>query len=148
MTLVEQIKIDSLSARKAKSELKATLLTTLYSEVVNVGKNNGNRDTTDTEAVAVIKKFLKGVDETLNFLGEKVDPRRDVALVEKAILEAYLPKQMSESELKIVIADLIGVLPEKNPKQMGVLMKQLKERYDGQYDGQLASKMIKEQLSQ
>ena len=148
MTLVEQIKIDSLSARKAKSELKATLLTTLYSEVVNVGKNNGNRDTTDTEAVAVIKKFLKGVDETLNFLGEKVDPRRDVALVEKAILEAYLPKQMSEYELKIVIADLIDTLPEKNPKQMGVLMKQLKERYDGQYDGQLASKMIKEQLSQ
>lgn len=147
MTLVEQIKIDSLSARKAKDGLKATLLTTLYSEAANVGKNNGNRDTTDAEAIAVVKKFLKGVDETLNFLGEKVDPRRDVALVEKAILEAFLPKQMSESELKVAIADLIDALPEKNPKQMGVLMKQLKERYDGQYDGQVAAGLIKQALA-
>ena len=147
MSLVEQIKTDSLNARKAKDGLKATLLTTLYSEVANVGKNNGNRDTTDAEAVAVVKKFLKGVDETLVALKATTDPRLDVALAEKSVLETYLPKQLSEAELKVAIADLIDALPEKNPKQMGVLMKQMKKRYEGQYDGQLASKLIKEALA-
>ncbi len=146
MSLVEKIKTDSLNARKAKDGLKATLLTTLYSEVVNVGKNNGNRDTTDAEAVAVVKKFLKGVDETLTALQGSTDPRRDTAQAEKLVLESYLPTQLSEAELKVAIADLIDALPEKNPKQMGVLMKQMKERYEGQYDGQLASKLIKEAL--
>lgn len=146
MSLVEKIKKDSLEARKAKDGLRATLLTTLYSEVVNVGKNNGNRDTTDAEAVAVVKKFMKGVDETLAALKATTDPRHETALAEKLVLETYLPKQLSEAELKVAIADLIDALPEKNPKQMGVLMKQMKERYEGQYDGQLASKLIKEAL--
>ena len=66
--ILEKIKNASLAARKAKEALAATLLTTLYSEAVNVGKNNGNRDTTDAEAVAVVKKFLKGVDETISYL--------------------------------------------------------------------------------
>ena len=151
MSLVEKIKTDSLEARKAKDSLRATLLTTLYSEVVNVGKNNGNRDTTDAEAIAVVKKFLKGVEETINALKDpmtaELAARYDTAQAEKLVLETYLPKQLSEAELKVAIADLIGALPEKNPKQMGVLMKQMKERYEGQYDGQLASKLIKEALA-
>lgn len=152
MSLVEKIKTDSLEARKAKDGLRATLLTTLYSEVVNVGKNNGNRDTTDAEAVAVVKKFLKGVDETITHLGknemtEATAKAMMVARDERIILDGYMPKQLSEAELKVAIADLIDALPEKNPKQMGVLMKQLKERYEGQYDGQLASKLIKEALA-
>lgn len=147
MSLVEKIKKDSLEARKAKDGLRATLLTTLYSEVVNVGKNNGNRDTTDAEAVAVVKKFMKGADETLSALKATTDPRHETVLAEKLVLETYLPKQLSEGELKIVVAGLVGALAEKGPKQMGVLMKQLKEQFEGQYDGQLASKLIKEALA-
>lgn len=144
--ILEKIKNASLAARKAKEALAATLLTTLYSEAVNVGKNNGNRDTTDAEAVAVVKKFLKGVDETISYL-EKTGGDNATALTtarsEKEILECYLPSQLSELELQKIVGTLATDLPDRGPKQMGVLMKQLKEKYEGQYDGALASKVIK-----
>ena len=68
--LLETINQDRNEARKMKYTATATLLTTLYSEAQMVGKNDGNRETTDAEVVAVIKKFVKNIDETLSNLPE------------------------------------------------------------------------------
>ena len=147
--LLEKIKNDSLEARKAKDTAKASLLTTLYSEAANVGKNNGNRLTTDAETVAVVKKFVKGVDETISALAgvSEASDRYAAAVKEKEILELYLPVQLNELQLQKIVGTMAQALPERNPKQMGVLMKQLKEQYEGQYDGNLASKVIKAVLA-
>ena len=75
MTLIERIKEDNLAARKNRDQVRATLLTTLFSEAVSVGKNAGNRETTDAETLAVIKKFIKGIDDTLSAMKDKTDPR-------------------------------------------------------------------------
>jgi len=148
MNILETIKQESLAARKAKDSLKATLLTTLYSEAANVGKNNGNRETTDAEVVAVVKKFIKGVDETITHLGKSeitdtVAKALMVARDERIILDRFMPAQLTELDLQKIVGTMAQELPERNPKQMGVLMKQLKERYEGQYDGTVASKVIK-----
>lgn len=145
MSVLERIKEHSLTARKAKDTFKATLLTTLYSEAVNVGKNNGNRLTTDAETVAVVKKFVNGVNETISAMKgvAETDDRYANAVQEKTILEQYIPVQLTELELQKIVGTMAQALPDRGPKQMGVLMKQLKEKYDGQYDGALASKVIK-----
>lgn len=145
MSVLERIKEHSLIARKAKDTFKATLLTTLYSEAVNVGKNNGNRLTTDAETVAVVKKFVNGVNETISAMKgvSETDDRYANAVQEKTILEQYIPVQLTELELHKIVGTMAQALPDRGPKQMGVLMKQLKEKYDGQYDGALASKVIK-----
>lgn len=57
MTITEQIKAASLTARKARDTVASALLTTLLSDVVMIGKNAG-RETTDAEAVAIVKKFI------------------------------------------------------------------------------------------
>ena len=57
MTIAEQIKAASLTARKARDTVASALLTTLLSDVVMIGKNAG-RETTDAEAVAIVKKFI------------------------------------------------------------------------------------------
>ena len=49
--LINQIKSDALEARKARQTNTATLLTTLYSEASMVGKNDGNRESTDAEVL-------------------------------------------------------------------------------------------------
>jgi hypothetical protein len=58
---MEQIKAKQIAARKSGSA-DAGLLTTLLGEAAMVGKNAG-RETTDQEVVAVVKKFVKNIDE-------------------------------------------------------------------------------------
>lgn len=146
MTLLEKIKQDNIAARKAKDTVKSALLTTLVSEISNIGKNDGNRETTEPESIAVVKKFIKGVDETLKALEFSSNPRVLVAIEEKKILESYLPTQLSEIELTAVVDQIISTLADRSPKQMGVVMKRLKEMHDGRYDGKIASGIIKSRL--
>ena len=146
MTLLEKIKQDNIAARKAKNPVKSALLTTLVSEISNVGKNDGNRETTEPESIAVVKKFIKGVDETLKALEFSSNSRVLVAIEEKKILESYLPTQLSEIELTAVVDQIISTLADRSPKQMGVVMKRLKEMHDGRYDGKIASGIIKSRL--
>ena len=68
MSIVTNIKAASLQARKDRNAPKAALLSTLLGEVQMIGKNNGNRESTDGEAIAVIKKMLNNTTETLNIL--------------------------------------------------------------------------------
>ena len=146
MTLLEKIKQDNIAARKAKNTVKFALLTTLVSEISNIGKNDGNRETTEPESIAVVKKFIKGVDETLKALEFSSNSRVLVAIEEKKILESYLPTQLSEIELTAVVDQIISTLADRSPKQMGVVMKRLKEMHDGRYDGKIASGIIKSRL--
>ena len=125
MTLLEKIKQDNIAARKAKNTVKFALLTTLVSEISNIGKNDGNRETTEPESIAVVKKFIKGVDETLKALEFSSNSRVLVAIEEKKILESYLPTQLSEIELTAVVDQIISTLADRSPKQMGVVMKRL-----------------------
>ena len=148
-TLINQIKQSQLQSRKEKDQVSTLILTTLLGEASMIGKNDGNRETTDAEVVQVIKKFIKNIDETLLVL-EK-EQSSNVELIEKfsrekSILNEYLPKQMNKDELFIVIKDIVA---EKNligPKSMGLLMKELKEKHSGQYDGSSASSIAKEVL--
>ena len=132
MSLIAQIKEKQVAARKSASK-EASLLTTLLGEAVAVGKNNGNRETTDAEVVAVVKKFIKNIDETVSAL---ISRNQDFSsfIAEKNVLETFLPKQLSEAELSNIAASRTG-MPD--------FMKFLKENFNGQYDGKLASSVAK-----
>jgi len=138
MTLLEQIKKDQITARKAKNGLAGTLLTTLIGEAEMIGKNAG-RAVTDDEVKAVIKKFVKGMDETLGFLGDSNAEATATVNAEKAILKPYLPEQMSEKEL----ADAIELIIDDVGLNLGKVMGALKAKYLGKYDGTLASNIAK-----
>lgn len=142
MTLLATIKSAQLTARKNRDIIATALLTTLIGEASMPGKNDGNRESTDQEVVAVIKKFIKNANEVL-----KVSDN-ETSRTELSILESFLPKQLSEEELRSSIQSIVSVTEAVNgskPK-MGDVMKALKQKHDGQYDGGLASKLIKELL--
>lgn len=144
--LLNTLRKDMMTAKKDRDAVKANLLSTLVAEAVMVGKNDGNRETTESEVITMIKKFVKNADETISIarsMGK--EPAKEIA--EKAILETYLPKQMSESEIENAVAAIIETLPEKNVKMMGKVMAALKEKFEGAYDGKLASEIIKKKLS-
>jgi uncharacterized protein YqeY len=150
MTIIETIKSQQVQSRKDRDSLKSMLLTTLLGEATMIGKNDGNRESTDSEVVAVIKKFVKNIDETVKFLEKEAKTNEEKMTVlskEKEILETFLPKQLSEVEIREVVNSIVLTFEEKNPKLMGKVISVLKERHNGQYDGALASKIVKEALS-
>ena len=147
--LIEKLKDDQLIARKAKNEVATSLLTTLYSEAVIVGKNNGNRQTTDDEVISVIKKFMKSANENKEIYTKANNQERiKVIETEIAILNSYLPEGISEENIVSAIAEILVQqnLP-KEPASMGKIMKELKNRFGANLDGAIASKIIKTSLS-
>lgn len=131
MTLMEQIKTKQIQARKSGS-VESSLLTTLLGEAAMVGKNAG-RETNDSEVVAVVKKFVKNIDETVMALTSR---GQDAAtfVAERTVLEQFLPQQLGEGTLREIAL---------HHADMPSFMKHLKEAYAGQYDGKLASTVAK-----
>jgi uncharacterized protein YqeY len=142
MTLMEKLQADQLAARKSRASVSAALLTALIGESAMVGKNAGNRASTDDEVLATIRKFLKNAEETRARLTE-AGKDTTVILEEIQILNEYLPQQMTDEQLSAAISDIIQ---ETGASNMGAVMKALKERHAGLYDGRRANELIKQQL--
>ena len=145
MSLLAQLKKDSLLARKAADRVRATLLSTLIGEAEMVGKNAANRESTDEEVQQTIRKFLKNNQEALGVI--KDEERRAVLEQESAILTAYLPPLASDAEVQAFITATVAALAERSPKQMGVVMGALKAKYGSDFDAKQASAWIKHALS-
>ncbi|MGD9872000.1 MAG: GatB/YqeY domain-containing protein [Thauera sp.] len=145
MSLLAQLKKDSLLARKATDGVRATLLSTLIAEAEMVGKNAGNRESTDDEVQQTIRKFLKNNQEAVAVI--KDTDRLAILEQESAILTAYLPPMASEAEVKAFIADTVAGLPERGPKQMGAVMGALKARFGTSFDAKQANAWVKQALS-
>lgn len=145
--LINKIVEDALEARKAHNKDTASLLTTLYSEALMVGKNKGNRQPTDEEVYAVVEKFVKNAKEVEKYLLETGKGASKVAF-EIETLSKYLPEKMSEEELTKVIKEIIEAFKIANcPVQMGKIMGSLKENFNGMYDGKMASEIVKRILT-
>lgn len=146
MSLLAQIKSAQLAARKKHEHEAVGSLTTLISDVELIGKNAG-RETTESETIAVLKKFIKNAREVATVAGDYRNEEASTAAWEEVQLyESFLPTQLNEEQLKQTIASIILELTATTPKEMGKVMKVLKERFDGLYDGQLASTVVKASL--
>lgn len=143
MTVLNKIREDLLAARKSRETVTANALSALVGEAVMVGKNNGNRESTDDEVLATVRKFIKNLEETKRNL---VAHNKDTVVCEEEIkiLSQYLPKQMNEDELRAAINSIVS---ENTTAGMGLIMKLLKEKYNGLYDGKLASELTKQLLA-
>lgn len=146
MSLLQKIQRDYNSARLANTsatKVEATLLVTLFAEAQRVGKDNGNRETTDAETLAVVQKFVKNTTETLSYLKED-DPRYLAAKVELEVLTRYLPQSLTEEEIN---AEIDKLVPAGGDVKMGMVMKHFKENFAGRYDGKALSELLKKHPS-
>lgn len=130
MSLLQTIKEDALKARKDRAAVEASLLTTLGSEAAMVGKNAENRESTDEEVEKVIRKFLKNNGETLKALSAG-DPRFAQYEEERAILQRYVPAELTADEIRSAITSL----GEVGPKDMGRVMGHLNKAFPGRVNG-------------
>lgn len=144
MTLIERVKADYLQARKDKSDTRG-VLSALIGEAEAAGRVKEHRAPTNEEVLATIRSFLKKSNEVMAALSARRedDPTEEVyshqiqkVIMEINTLESYLPKQLSEDDLEKIVREL------QNPT-MGSVMSHLKTHFANQYDGKMASTVIK-----
>lgn len=145
MLILEQIATDRQNARMKSNKYLATTLTTLYAEAAKSGLDDGKRKSTDNEVISTCKKFVNGVQDTIDDAEQLrlSSDEIDALVAEKELYENYIPQQMSELELREHIDSWIKYESIDN---MGLIMKELKSRFAGLYDGKLASSVAKELL--
>lgn len=149
MSLYQQIKLKQLEARKAKLELHVKLFTTLLGEIqgsIIGGKNlveyeedGTTLKVSDQDTLKVIKRFITKAKETL-----KLQPSNQVATLELEILETFLPKQLTDEELKVIILDIKSKCHTtlQSTGILGFVMKELKAKYTNQYDASKVKSLI------
>jgi len=99
--LKEKIKKDFIEAMKNRETLRKNLLSVVVSEIQTIEKNTGVDNLSDEEVTKILTKNVKSLKETNNSF-----PSPETA-EELSIVESYLPKQMSEDEIRIKITELM-----------------------------------------
>lgn len=143
MSLLQRINEDRKEARRDGMNDLAQVLTTLFGEASMPGFNDGKRDSTDEEVVKVVTKFRNAAAENAALVG-LTDDKREEFKVEEFIYNQYLPKQLTEVEMRDIITELITaqfiITTDKALK--GKVMGYFKTNYAGQYDGKVLATLV------
>jgi uncharacterized protein YqeY len=146
MALEEQINADIKSAMLAKEATKLEALRAVKSAILLL-KTSPEGYTDDTELKA-LQKMVKQRKETAEIY--KTQNRNDLAdaeLFQAGIIETYLPKPLSEEEIKREIAAIISSVGASSPTDMGKVMGVASKQLAGKADGKTISSLVKELLS-
>ncbi len=144
MRLMEQIENDIVGGMKARETVKVSTLRMLKSAVMNHLIQTKKDKADDADVLGVLAKQAKQRRESLESF-EKAG-RKDLVDKEKAelaILESYLPKQLSDEDLRSAIQKAIAASGAKTPADMGKLMKVLMPAVHGKADGKRVQEAVK-----
>ena len=142
----DRLKTETKAALKAqnKPRLSALRLISAALQQVDIA---ARKPVPDAEIPAVLQRMIKQRRESLaayQQAGRKQQADQEAA--EIAVIEEFLPKQMSEAEAREVVAATIKEVGAGSPKEMGKVMAALKARYAGRMDFAKASGWVKDLL--
>ena len=149
MALEQQIQKDIMEAMKAKDTVRLNSVRSIKSAILLAKTSEGGaKELSDADIVKIIQKLSKQRKESAEqYTAAGRKELADNELAEAAILDAYLPKQLSEAEveerLKAIIAQLGASAPSDMGKVMGVATKQLA----GLAEGRTISTIVKRLLA-
>ena len=149
--LRDDINKDLKEAMKAKNERTVSTLRMVNSTLKNAdieARGTGKPALGDAEVLAVLQKMIKQRQESVELY--RKGGRDDLVAQEEgeiAIISAYLPKQMSEAEMKAVIDAAVAETGASGMKDMGRVIGVLRGKYAGQMDMAKASALVKTRLA-
>lgn len=144
MSLAEQVEKDIIAAMKARDSVKVSTLRMMKSALGNYLIQIKKDKADDSEVLGIIAKQAKQRRESVESF-EKAG-RKDLVdkeKVELAILEAYLPKQLTDDELRAEIQRAMADSGATSPSEIGKLMKVLMPSIQGKADGKRVQCAIK-----
>jgi uncharacterized protein YqeY len=146
MNLTDQINNDIKTAMLAKDASKLEALRAIKSALLLLKTSpEGQSEATELKA---LQKMVKQRKETAEvYVGQGRQELADVELTQAAVIENYLPKQMSEDELKAILQNIITTVGASSPADMGKVMGAATKELSGKADGSVISRIVKQLLT-
>uniref|UniRef100_A0AB33IUF3 GatB/YqeY domain-containing protein n=1 Tax=Prevotella sp. GTC17253 TaxID=3236793 RepID=A0AB33IUF3_9BACT len=145
MPLFEQISEDIKSTMKARDKVRLNTLRNVkkvFLEAVTAPGANGTLE--DADALKIITKLAKQGKETAKtYIDNNRQDLADEELAQVAVLEEYLPKQLSEAEITEAVQDIIASTGAQGMKDMGKVMGIASKQMAGKADGKIISQIVK-----
>ncbi len=146
MKIEEKISFNMIKAMKEKNKIKVSTLRGLKSKIKEKSiEKNASLD--EKEILKIIKSAEKQrIDSAIQFKKGNREDLEKIELEELKIIQEYLPKQLSRSELYIEIDKVVKTLNVNSSKDIGKVMAELMKKLSGKADGKLLQELVREKL--
>ena len=149
MSLKQQIDADIKKAMLSKNKEELEALRSIKSLILLAETEKGSAEEITSEAEnKLLMKAAKQRKESSEIFEQQ--NRKDLAdreLLQLEVINRYLPKQLSEEEIKSVLTNIIKEVGAKGPQDMGKVMGVATKKLAGQADGKMVSELVKKLLS-
>lgn len=149
MALFEQVSKDIVAAMKAKDKVALEALRNIKKVFIEAKTAPGaNDELTDDAALKILAKLAKqGKDTAALYVEQGRQDLADEELAQVEVISRYLPKQLSEEELRAVLQQIIAEVGATSAKEMGKVMGAATKQLAGKADGKAISSMVKQLLA-
>lgn len=144
MSMKEQLMDDLKTAMREKDTLRKETLQICRAAVLQIEVDQ-RIELDDAGILEVLSKEYKKRQETLKDLGDREDIISKYKS-EMAVIEHYLPKQLTETEILALVNETIAEVGATSARDMGKLMQALQPKTKGRADGKLVNQIVKQQL--
>jgi uncharacterized protein YqeY len=145
MKLKERIQNDFITAMKAKDEIAKTALSGIKAKITEAEKANGNTELSEDELIKIINKAIKQREESQKIyedVGREEMAQKEAD--EACVLRAYMPSQMSESEIEEEVKKIMAVIDAggNRNKLVGQTMGTFNKNFQGRADASVVKNII------
>ena len=146
--MFDRISNDIKEAMKAKDKVRLETLRNIKKVFLEAKTAPGANDTlTDEAATKIMQKLMKqGKDSATLYTEQGRTDLAEAELAQVAVIETYLPKQMSAEELEAALKAIIAEVGAEGPKDMGKVMGTATKKLAGLAEGRAISAKVKELL--
>ena len=147
--IFDKISSDIVAAMKAKDKVRLMALRTVKKYFIEAKTAPGASDElSDDEAIKILAKLAKqGRDTADIYVGQSRQDLADEELAQVAVIEEYLPRQLSIDELRAELQTIIAQVGASGPKDMGKVMGQATKALVGRAEGKVISSMVRDLLT-
>lgn len=147
MSFTEKINADIKTAMLAKDKERLAALRDIKSKLL-LEATSGSGDVTEEAAMKIVLKLHKQRMETYAlYIAQNREDLAADELFQAKVIEEYMPKMLSEDEIKIEVAAAIETTGASSPQDMGKVMGVLTGKLAGKADGKVISQLVKEALA-
>ncbi len=149
MNLFDTISQDIQSAMKARDKVRLEALRGVKKEFIEAKTAPGaGGELSDADALKILVKMVKQRKDSARIYEENARPElAEGELAEAAVIEEYLPKQMSAEELETALREIIAETGAAGPRDMGKVMGVATKRLAGKAEGRAISEAVKRLLN-
>lgn len=148
MGLEAKIMTDLKEAMKAKDQASLRGIRAIKSEIIKFKTSGTGAELDDSAEIKLLQKLVKSRQDSLDIYDKQ--GREDLAIVEReeiAVIQKYLPEQMSPDALKAKVQEIITQTGASGMKDMGKVMGMASKSLAGKADGKSISSVVKELLT-